>query len=279
MNRKRCLQLIVILLVIFALAGCSTIDNPNYLTPESTGIWTKYVVWPLSRLIVFFAELFSNSYGLSIIVVTILLRFAILPLMIKQTKNSLAMQAIQPEMQKLREKYSSKDAVTQQKLQEEMMKLFQKYNVNPLAGCFPLLIQMPILIGFYQAIIRTKEIALNGNFLWLHLGNPDPYFILPVIAAVTTYLQQKLMMAGTENVNPQMKMMLYMMPAMILIFAISFPAALALYWVVGNIFMIIQTMFIKPPVAATPKTDGTTNKQGNTKQKSLNQKKVRGAKK
>src|SRR5690606_17026494 len=123
-------------------------------------------------------------------------RLAILPLMIKQTKNSKAMQAVQPEMQKLREKYSSKDAKTQQKLQEEMMKLFQTHNVNPLAGCFPLLIQMPILIGFYQAIMRTEGIAKAGDFLWFDLGQPDPYYILPIIAAATTFLQQKIMMAG-----------------------------------------------------------------------------------
>src|SRR5690606_24259167 len=132
-----------IVLVVLLAAGCSTIDNPDYITAESTGFWSKYIVYPLSWVITTFAEMFGNSYGLAIIVVTILIRLAILPLMIKQTQNSKAMQAIQPEMQKLKEKYSSKDQKTQQKLQEETMKLFQTHNVNPLAGCFPLLIQMP----------------------------------------------------------------------------------------------------------------------------------------
>jgi len=233
------------LVLVLVSAGCSTIDNPVPITSESTGFWSKYIVYPLSWLIITMAEMTGNNYGLSIVIVTVLIRLAILPLMIKQTKNSKAMQAIQPEMQKLREKYSSKDAKTQQQLQQETMKLFQTHGVNPLAGCFPLLIQMPILIGFYQAIIRTEQIATH-NFLWFDLGSPDPYFILPAIAGATTFLQQKMMMAGMEG-NPQMKMMLYIMPVMILVFAISFPAALSLYWVVGNIFMIIQTYFIKAP--------------------------------
>ncbi len=126
------------------------------------------------------------------------------------------------------------------------MALFQKHGVNPLAGCFPLLIQMPILIGFYHAISRTKEIAAH-NFLWFDLGSPDPIYLLPLIAGVTTFIQQKMMMAGTANQNPQMAMMLWLMPIMIIVFAINFPAALSLYWVVGNIFMIIQTYFIKGP--------------------------------
>lgn len=218
-------------------------DQP--ITEESTGFWNEYIVYPLSLLIVKVAEFAWGSYGLSIIIVTLLIRLVILPLMIKQTKNSKAMQALQPEMQKLREKYGSKDQKTQQKLQQETMALFQKHGVNPLAGCFPLLVQMPILIGFYHAISRTREIA-EHNFLWFDLGSPDPFYILPLVAGVTTFIQQKMMMAGMEN-NPQMQMMLWLMPIMIVIFAISFPAALSLYWVVGNLFMIVQTYFIKGP--------------------------------
>jgi YidC/Oxa1 family membrane protein insertase len=242
---KRRIWLAFLLVALLAfMSGCTQINEP--ITPESKGFWNQYIVYPLSWLITYFANLFNANYGLAIIIVTVLIRLVILPLMIQQTKNSKAMQALQPELQKLREKYSSKDMQTQQKLQQETMLLFQKHGVNPLAGCFPLLIQMPILIGFYHAIMRTKEIA-NHNFLWFDLGDKDPYYILPLIAGVTTFIQQKMIMAGTEQQNPQMAMMLWMMPIMIVIFAINFPAALSLYWVVGNIFMIIQTYFIKAP--------------------------------
>ncbi|NSL52356.1 YidC family membrane integrase SpoIIIJ [Calidifontibacillus erzurumensis] len=240
---KKKFALLAALALLAVLSGCNQINEP--ITPESEGIWNKYFVYPLSWLIVYVANMFGENYGLSIIIVTIIIRLAILPLMIKQTQNSKAMQAIQPELKALQQKYASKDPKTQQKLQQETMALFQKHGVNPLAGCLPLLIQMPILIGFYHAIMRTEEIA-NHNFLWFDLGNSDPYYILPLIAGITTFLQQKIMMKGMES-NPQMKMMLYVMPVMIVIFAISFPAALSLYWVVGNIFMIIQTYFIKGP--------------------------------
>jgi len=229
--------------VLFLLTGCT--ETNVEITSESEGFWNEYIVYPISLLITKIAELFGGNYGWGIIGITILVRLILLPLMIKQTKSTKAMQAIQPEMQKLKEKYASKDAATQQKLQQETMALFQKHGVNPLAGCLPLLIQMPILIGIYHAIMRTKAIAAD-SFLWFDLGDKDPYFILPLVAGATTFLQQKMMMAGQEN-NPQMAMMLWMMPIMIVVFAINFPAALSLYWVVGNVFMIVQTYFIKGP--------------------------------
>ena len=125
------------------------------------------------------------------------------------------------------------------------MLLFQKNNVNPMAGCLPIFIQAPILIAFYHAIMRTSEIS-EHTFLWFDLGARDPYFILPVVAAVATFIQQKIVMRGQMD-NPQMKIMLYVMPIMILVFAVTLPSALSLYWVVGNIFSIVQSLFIHAP--------------------------------
>ncbi|MCH1626786.1 YidC family membrane integrase SpoIIIJ [Fredinandcohnia quinoae] len=241
--KRRILLLSTLFGLLLVMTGCTQVNEE--INSESTGFWNQYFVYPLSWLIKFVAEHVGNSYGLSIIIVTILIRLVLLPLMIKQTRSSKAMQAIQPELKSLREKYSSKDQKTQQKLQQETMQLFQKHGVNPLAGCFPLLIQMPILIGFYHAIMRTRAIA-EDNFLWFDLGEADPYYILPIVAGITTFIQQKITMMGMDN-NPQMAMMLWLMPIMIVIFAINFPAALSLYWVVGNIFMIVQTILIKGP--------------------------------
>src|SRR5699024_3660116 len=151
--------------------------------------------------------------------------------------------------------YSSKDQNTQQKLQQETMELFQKHGVNPLAGCLPIFVQMPILIAMYHAIMRTEAIK-QGSFLWFELGTPD--FILPLIAGFATYFQQQLMMSdnpASAN-NPQMKIMLYMMPLMITIFGYILPAALALYWVVGNVFMVAQTVFIRKPMMKDANTGG-----------------------
>ncbi|MEC3608348.1 YidC family membrane integrase SpoIIIJ [Bacillus glycinifermentans] len=250
--KRRILLLLSMVGVLALLAGCTQINQP--ITAESQGFWNTYIVYPLSQLITYVARMTNNNFGLAIIIVTILIRLLILPLMIKQMKSTKAMQAIQPEMQKLREKYSSKDQKTQQKLQQETMALMQKHGVNPLAGCFPIIIQMPILIGFYHAIMRTREIA-EHSFLWFDLGERDPYFILPILAGVFTFIQQKLMMAGNAQQNPQMAMMLWLMPIMIVVFAINFPAALSLYWVVGNLFMIAQTFLIKGPDMRTAKQE------------------------
>ena len=254
MVKRRIWLTIGLVALLAVVSGCTQINEP--ITPESKGFWNEYIVYPLSWLIKYVANVLGGNFGLSIVIVTIFIRLLILPLMIQQTKNAKAMQALQPEIQKLREKYSSKDMQTQQKLQQEMMLLFQKHGVNPMAGCFPILIQMPILIGFYHAIMRTREIA-EHNFLWFDLGEKDPYYILPIVAGVTTFIQQKIMMAGAGQQNPQMAMMLWMMPIMIVIFAINFPAALSLYWVVGNIFSIVQTYFIKGPNVDSAHSGGT----------------------
>lgn len=244
MKTKKYQLLVTVLLLVVVLAGCSQTNQP--ITSESTGIWNEYFVYPLSWLITAVAKIFGGSYGMSIIVVTLLIRLALLPLMIKQIKSTKAMQSIQPEMAKLKEKYSSKDQKTVQKLNEETMKLYQQHGVNPLSGCLPIFIQMPILIAFYHAIMRTMEIKAH-DFLWFQLGHPDPIYALPIIAGITTFIQQKVSMSTGSMTGPaaqQMKIMLYVMPIMILIFAVRLPSALALYWVVGNTFMILQTLFV-----------------------------------
>ena len=251
-NRLRKMYIVFLLIGLLALlSGCTDINQP--INAESTGVWNKYFVFPMSSIIIYFADLLK-SYGLAIVVVTIIIRLFLLPLNIKQLQSSKAMQDIQPELKELQAKYSSKDANTQQKLQQETMALFQKHGVNPLAGCLPIFVQMPILIAMYHAIMRTE--AIQGHtFLWFALDSPD--YVLPLIAGGATFLQQKLMMAGSPAAqNPQMVAMLYIMPIMITVFAFFFPAALALYWVVGNIFMVAQTLFIRRPMMNDANTGG-----------------------
>lgn len=242
--RNKIIALLAMTGMLTFLSGCMEVNQD--ITADSDGFWNEYVVFPLSKTLIFFADWTGGSYGLAIIIVTIIIRLVLLPLNVKQLKSSKGMQEIQPQLKELREKYSSKDAQTQQKLQQETMQLFQKNGVNPLAGCLPIIVQMPILIGFYHAIMRTAEIQTH-SFLWLQLGTPDPF--LAILTALTTFLQQKLMMAGGAAAqNPQMQMMLYIMPIMIGTFAFFFPSALALYWIVGNLVMILQTVFIRKPM-------------------------------
>lgn len=238
---KRNLLLIMLIGAALLLAGCTEFDQP--ISSDSEGFWNEFIVWPLVSAITFFKDLLG-TYGLGIIAVTIIIRLVMLPLMIKQTKSSKRMQEIQPELAKLKEKYKSKDAVTQQKYQQEMMAMFQERGVNPMAGCLPVLVQMPVLIGFYHAISRmnsTPEIDL-GAFLIFPLAEPS--IILAIIAGVMQFIVLK---TGPAMDNPQMKVMMYFMPVMIIGFGIVLPSALTLYWVIGNIISLIQNMFIYRP--------------------------------
>ncbi|MDE0583083.1 membrane protein insertase YidC [Planococcus sp. A6] len=226
--KKRTGLLFALVAVALLLSGCMEFDQP--ISDQSEGFWNEFVVWPLVSIIVFFKD-FLGTYGFGIIAVTILIRLALLPLMIKQTKSSKRMQEIQ-------------DAVTQQKYQQEMMAMFQEKGVNPMAGCLPVVIQMPILIGFYHAISRmnaTPEIDL-GTFLIFPLAEPS------IILAVTAGVMQLIVLrTGPAMDNPQMKAMMYFMPVMIAGFGIVLPSALTLYWVIGNIISLIQNMFIYRP--------------------------------
>lgn len=235
-NRK---WLVVVLLIgiMAVLAGCAPTDQTTTTADLQTGnFWEKNVVYWFALMLDTFADWFGGSYGLSILVLTIIVRTLILPLTLKQYKSSKAMQALQPEMKKIREKYKDNP----QKQQEETMKLFQQHQVNPLAGCLPLLIQMPIFIALYNAIYWNPEIR-NHTFLWLELGSKDPYYILPLLAAITTYVQTK-MMPQTPN-NP-MQSIMFIFPVLIFVMAMNFPAALPLYWVFSNLYTIIQNYFL-----------------------------------
>ncbi|WP_429637131.1 membrane protein insertase YidC [Anoxybacillus kestanbolensis] len=231
-----------ILFFVLLLSAC----NRNVpITEHSQGVWDHYFVYPMSKLLLMLGHAFQENYGLAIIALTIVVRFGLLPLMIKQFRTNIAMQRIRPEMQKLQQKYKGTDMETQRKLQQEMMQLYQKHGVNPMSGCLPIFIQMPIFMALYYAISRTEEIKLH-SFLWMQLGHRDPYFIMPILASLTTFISMRLSpSATTAEVATQMKIMSYIMPAMIFIGASSVPSALSLYWVVGGCFSIIQSLVMR----------------------------------
>lgn len=232
-------------LLIF-LAGCQGNGSE-----ESTGWFQSYFVEPFSMVIVQTANFLGNNYGLSIILITLLVRLAIMPFMLNQMKKSSEMRkqmdTVKPEMDELKKKYSDKkDVDSQRKMQQEMMELYQKHGINPLAslsGCLPLLIQAPILLGFYYAIRQTPEIATH-SFLWFNLGQTD--LLLTTIAVLIYFLQAKVSQIGmSPEMRKQMAIMGYLSPIMIGIFSFSSPAALPLYWSVGGAFLIIQTLIAK----------------------------------
>lgn len=220
-------------------------------TDASPGFFQHYFVSPLTVVLNTVAGWFNGSYGLSIILVTLLLRFILMPFMLKSTKQQMQMKdkmaVLQPEMKVIQDKLKKTTNQTEKvKLQQEMMQLYQKHNVNPMAslsGCLPILIQMPILMGFYYAIKNSPEMATH-SFLWFNLGQPD--IILALLAAGIYFLQAKLSLANVpEEQRKQMAIVSYMSPIMMGFISLSAPAALPLYWTVGGCFLIVQTYVIR----------------------------------
>jgi len=200
----------------------------------------------LQELLTFFygitASLGMANYGVAIILITLAIKIVLYPLTVKQIKGMKAMQDLQPKMKELQEKYKGNP----EKLNKEMASLYKESGVNPLSGCLPLIVQMPILMGIFFAI-RDYQYAHIPSFLWMtDLSQPDPMYILPILSAVTTYIQQK---QTSTDMNQQTKMMMNIMPIFIGYISITFPGGLVLYWVMSNIFQILQQWFMYRGVA------------------------------
>lgn len=178
---------------------------------------------------------FTGSYGVSIILSTIIVRLMLYPLTLSQNKNMVAMKKLQPEINEIQKKYKD-DKDTQS---QKMMELYQEHKINPLSGCLPMIIQLPILLAFFR-VLRELEFSEASNFLgFWNLSAPDSTLIFPILAAVTTYLQSKMI-----STDPSQKTMAMMMPIMIFVFSWKLPSGLVLYWIASNVFSIAQQYWI-----------------------------------
>lgn len=220
---------------------------------------SKFFAKPLGALLKFIFDLVSkigtepanvSFYAMAIILTTIIFKFILLPIGLKQNKSMKKMQEIQPKIKEIQDKYKNDP----QTLQAKVSKVYKDNNVSPFSGCLILIIQIPIILGFFKALRdpvtyvfknpQTYE-ALNKVFLWIpNLEKPDPYMWgLPLLAGITTFLQSRLM-SGQTAVDDQaastQKTMNMILPLMIWWSARAFPAGLALYWTVSNIFQIVQ---------------------------------------
>jgi YidC/Oxa1 family membrane protein insertase len=195
--------------------------------------------------------LYLHGYGLpwwlSIVVLTVIVRALLFPLTVKQVKSMRAMQELKPEMDKVRAKYTN----NRQKQQEEMMKLYQERGVNPLGGCLPILVQMPIFIGIFYVIREfggafgtepSQPTFTTGGILWFKdLSAADPYFLLPIISAVTMLLSMEI---TNKNIDPQQRWLMRILPIGITFFLLRFPAGLFVYWITSNLVTLVQNYAI-----------------------------------
>lgn len=189
----------------------------------------------IEAMLVFMHNLTGN-FGLAIIGVTILMKIILLPLTLKQDKSMKSMKKLQPELDKLKEKYKGDPKMLNQKT----MELYQQHKVNPAGGCLPLLVQLPILWALF-GVLRGGIVPQDSTFLWMELVKPDPFYILPVLNGVVSFVQQKVM--GSSD-NPQMKNMMYMFPIMMVFISYKMPAGLQIYWLTSSLAGVIQQYLI-----------------------------------
>ena len=194
------------------------------------------------------------SYALAIVILTISIKMILYPLTKKQMQSMVIMQRLQPKITEIQDKWKKRDP---KKAQELIMQLYKDNNASPMAGCLPLLIQMPILIALYRTLFGFTYInEAHAGFIWISsLSAKDPLMILPVLAAVTTFLQAKMTMTASD---PTQRMMLYMMPLVIGWISLNLPSGMVLYWVVFNIVGMAQQYYINKQTL--PLREGATGK-------------------
>ena len=224
----------------------------NLLRPIQSGI--EYVIIYLYDHVV-------SNYGVVIILLTITVRLVLTPLTISQTRSMARMQKFQPELQELQKKFKD----DKQKLQQETMAFYKKNNVNPLAGCLPLLLQLPVFFALFQALRTPSQIVTNVlgvpyipvylfgniknvianipnikfNFLWLNLNERDPFFILVILMVATMFLSTKM-----TTTDPKQAMITYAMPVVFGVISWNMPSGILIYWVTTNVWSIGQQYIV-----------------------------------
>ena len=216
----------------------------------------------LYHSLLFFYHLFGGNLGLSIIAITLITKIVLLPLVIPSIRSAKKMQDLKPELDRLKQKYSTDKT----KLQQAQMSLYKERGINPAAGCLPQIVQIVILISLYQVFIHfLKQSSIDGTdlnpfFLYLDLTKPDRTYILPILAGLTQLFFSLMMQSGIEShvKNPKkpadkkkeednlemassmQQQMVYMMPLMTVIVSLNFQSGLVLYWVISTLFSIVQ---------------------------------------
>ena len=207
------------------------------------GIWTSLFVKPLAFILILLGTHLGN-FAISVIIVSLIIRFIAYPITKKTAMQSEVMKELQPELQKIQKKYKGKeDQESMMKQNQEMMALYKKYNVNPMGGCLFAMIQLPIFVAFFE-----------DKFLGLQLGTTPSvgiststfyaYALLIIIIGFSTFFSMRMSTAG-NNQDPTMKMMPTMMTGMIVITGIFMPTGLGIYWVTSNIFTLVQNYLVR----------------------------------
>jgi len=271
-NRKYWILQLVLVSAMLLLSGCGVpMSGVDVTTTAPAGFWQSLVVWPLAKALLWLHTILENAgvpyhWGFAIIVFTLIVKIVTFPLTLTQMRGMQAQKEIQPKVQALQQKYG-KD---REKLAAEQMKLYQEAGVNPLSGCLPLVVQMPVLFGLYAALVTLGNALNNANFFWIpDLGFPQyskgmswvpeafnagnygllaSYLILPILLIVSQFIMQKWMTpaapTGNDSQAGMMQQMSLVMTLMFGVFTLQVPSGLTLYWVTSNLLQMLQQWLV-----------------------------------
>ena len=202
-------------------------------------------LWPIAKLLFLGLQFFHNivgNWGWAIILLTVLVKLILWPLSSKSYRSMAKMRVIAPEMQRMKEEFGE----DRMRFSQEMMALYKREQVNPLAGCLPLLLQMPIFLALYWVLMESVELRHAPWLLWIQdLSAMDPWFILPLLMGATMFIQQSL---NPQPADPMQAKVFKIMPIIFTVFMLFFPAGLVLYWIVNNSITILQQSLINKGV-------------------------------
>ncbi|WNL38941.1 membrane protein insertase YidC [Halomonas sp. PAMB 3264] len=207
--------------------------------------WLWFIANPLFWLLDHIQNIVGN-WGWSIVLLTVLVKAVLFPLSAKAYKSMARMRKLGPEMQRLKETYGD----DRQKMSQEMMKFYQKEKINPLGGCLPIVVQMPVFIALYWMLLESVELRHAPFIFWIQdLSVKDPYFILPILMGVSMFVQQ---MLNPTPPDPMQAKIMRLLPIIFTFFFLWFPAGLVIYWVVNNIISVAQQYFITKRIENDP---------------------------
>ncbi|NIC05446.1 membrane protein insertase YidC [Billgrantia bachuensis] len=212
--------------------------------------WLWFIANPLFWLLDHIQDIIGN-WGWSIVLLTVLVKLAMWPLSAKAYKSMARMRKLGPEMQRLKEQYGD----DRQKMSQEMMKFYQKEKINPLGGCLPILVQMPVFIALYWMLLESVELRHAPFMFWIQdLSMKDPFFILPILMGASMFVQQ---MLNPTPPDPMQAKIMKMLPIVFTFFFLWFPAGLVIYWVVNNVISIAQQYVITRKIENDPSVGKT----------------------
>jgi YidC/Oxa1 family membrane protein insertase len=216
------------------------------------GSWApvKFVAKPLFSVLRYIND-YTHNFGWAIILLTLAIKLLFVPLQYKSYKSMQGMKTIQGPVAKLQEKYKD----DKQKLNTELMKLYKEHKVNPVGGCLPMFLQMPVFIALFNILYMTIDLRQAPFMLWIHdLSIQDPFYVLPVLMGASMFVQQKIM---PTTADPNMAKMMLILPIGLTFLFVTFPAGLVLYWVTNNVLTITQ-QFVTDRYVLPPPKPGTT---------------------